>query len=361
MKTVYIVDAIGIHCGMHYYGDSFRTLLRENGIDSKILSNYSDSDFSPFFRNIYEGNLLSKLYKLAISCLKLLFKVIIDKKSVYLVFSYGTPIDFILLIITMISRRCIIDVHEVIMQGSENNKTLRRMFSYIYKRTKHVIIHSKRSEDILKDIGFKGQIISVPHFEYQTRDKYDISRVSIDVQRLINDKLNLLWFGNITYSKGIDLYIDCINALPKEIKGKINVIIAGRSLDGVFEKCNVSNSVFSIKIKRLNDDEMSYLYSRSDYVVLPYRQTSQSGVLEMAFHYKKPVLVSNIPYFSMMLSKYPSFGKVISFEEGFFEKILESLTNDSYKYYSEEDVYKYTHREENIKFVNDFKQIISII
>lgn len=359
MKTIYIVDAIGIHCGMNYYANSFRTVLRTQGVESIILSNYADNSHESYFENFYKGGIISKVYNLFIACIKLFCKVISDRKSIFVVFSYGTPIDFLLLTITMLSRNRIVDVHEVIMQGSENKKTLKWMFSFIYRHTNTVIIHSNRSEDFLRGIGYNGSKLFVPHFEYQTDEQYDLAQVSQDVQNLIKEKINILWFGNITYSKGIDAYIANINSLSQEIKERINVIIAGRSLDGVFEKCNTVDPVFSVIIKKLNDDEMIYLYTQSDYVVLPYRQTSQSGVLEMAFHYKKPVIVSDIPYFSMMLSKYPSFGIVTSIEQLQFTKTIESLINDLNKYYSEEDIYNYCHKTEIVDFAKEFKRLIS--
>ena len=51
-----------------------------------------------------------------------------------------------------------------------------------------------------------------------------------------------------------------------------------------------------------------YLYEHTDYVALPYRKTSQSGILEMAFYFRKPILASDVPYFRRMLTEFPSFG-----------------------------------------------------
>ena len=38
---VYLVDYIGMHCGMHYYNDAFcRVLSAIPGLDISVLSNY---------------------------------------------------------------------------------------------------------------------------------------------------------------------------------------------------------------------------------------------------------------------------------------------------------------------------------
>lgn len=48
---VYLVDYIGMHCGMHYYNDAFcRVLSAVPGLDVSVLSNYAgENDSRPFF------------------------------------------------------------------------------------------------------------------------------------------------------------------------------------------------------------------------------------------------------------------------------------------------------------------------
>ena len=358
-RRIYFVDPIGIHSGMKYYADSFKSVIDDNSFLIKVISNYSENDDVPFFYNFYKGNLFVKILKLLVGSLKILVRVLFDRQSIYILFSYGTVIDILLHFIFLCSRNHIVDVHEVIQQGSENNKIMRSVYSFIFKRTGAVFIHSKRSESFLKDMGFVGKSVFVPHFEYNTSATYNIDKVSIEVQKLISEKINVLWFGNITYSKGIDLYIDNINLLSEDVSSKINFIICGHSLDGVFEKCDIHKSCYSVLLKRLNDDEMIYLYTQSDYVVLPYRQTSQSGVLEMAFHYQKPVIVSNIPYFELMLSKYPSFGLVTSLDSESFNNTIKSILYKKQQFYTKDDLYNYKHREDFKKFKDDFYNMIS--
>lgn len=49
--------------------------------------------------------------------------------------------------------------------------------------------------------------------------------------------------------------------------------------------------------RRLDDDEVGALFTAADWVALPYDEsfTSQSGVLNVAAHYERPVLVSSAP------------------------------------------------------------------
>ena len=50
---IYLVDYIGMHCGMHYYNDAFcRVLSAIPGLDISVLSNYADKNTNkPFCTN----------------------------------------------------------------------------------------------------------------------------------------------------------------------------------------------------------------------------------------------------------------------------------------------------------------------
>lgn len=358
---IYIVDPIGIHSGMKYYLDSFKDILsRIEDVEIQVLSNYSDSDHSPFFENFYKEGSLIKLFRLCIGILKLWTHSIIHYKSVFIVLSYGTIIDYLLIRATW-SKCKVIDVHEVIVQGSEQNKTYKYLFSKIFSKQKTVIYHSQRAKKMFDELGFKGKSFFVPHFEYSTDAVFDTKLINKKIYNSIKaDKINILFFGNITYSKGIDIFINSINTLDEYIQRKLNVIIAGKTLDDSFNQCETTADVFCVSIQHLNDDEMKYLYSHTDYVVLPYRQTSQSGILEMAFHYKKPVIASNIPYFNMMLGKYPSFGLLTELDATSLKNTWSIVSNRDLllDFYKEEDIVRYETRNEDAIFIEQFSAFL---
>lgn len=354
---IILVDAIGIHSGMRYYLDSFKDIIKRiDGIDVRVFSNYPDSDQRPFLPNFYKGSRIVKLINLSKGLIRLWFYSLFNNHSVYIILSYGTPVDA-LLINAVWAKRKVIDVHEVIEQGSENNQVHKILFSSIYAKQRTVIYHSERAKQMLVERGFRGELYFVPHFEYNTDSAYKLNNISKTIISSIKrDKINLLFFGNITYSKGIDIFIHSINELTDEVKEQINVIIAGKTLDDTFSKCDTTSEVFCVSIQHLNDDEMKFLYSQTDYVVLPYRQTSQSGVLEMAIHYKKPVIASDIPYFSMMLDKYPSFGIITELEQHALQSTWSKIVEEKslLSFYKETDLKKYKTRVEDDVFVREF-------
>ena len=44
----------------------------------------------------------------------------------------------------------------------------------------------------------------------------------------------------------------------------------------------------------ISDSEVRYYLSTADFVIQPYRQATQSGVTPLAYHFEKPMLVTNV-------------------------------------------------------------------
>ena len=74
----------------------------------------------------------------------------------------------------------------------------------------------------------------------------------------------------------------------------------------------------------IEDDEISFLYKNASAVVYPYVSATQSGVVSIAYHYNKPLLLSDVPFFldSAVDGKTALFFKnknVVMLEEKLFE------------------------------------------
>ena len=252
-------------------------------------------------------------------------------------------------------------MHEVIQQGSESNSVFQKLFKSVYKGCNKVIIHSEHGKEMLDRVGYRGEMFEIPHFRYCEDSSYNIDSIKEDVKSAFLDtKTNLLFFGNITYNKGIDILIDFYRKLSPNIKDKLHLVIAGNSIDGKLEGIDIKqNEGISVINRHIADDEMKYLFLKSSFVLLPYRITYQSGVLEMAFNYRKPVIVSDIPYFKSVISEYNSFGRVMNFNSNSAEvELSEILQCDKALFFSAIELDHYY----NQKIVNKFHDwILSMI
>lgn len=365
-KKIYIFDYIGNHCGMHYYNAAFRELLSKiPDADIEILSNYTDGGRkSPFLKNFYKPNKLLGIILLAYDFVKLLLKRLFCPHSQFIVLTYGNLIDFVFILLACaISRNTIVDVHEAVAQDSEHKKRFVSLFRFLYgKCVKNVIIHSERSRKFMEDFGYRGKTMYVPHFKYCLTKKYDEANIAPDLRGVISsDRTNILFFGNMTYNKGVDILVNAYTHLPKEERQKLNIIIAGKDLDGTIGKTEIpTDGNMHTILRHINDDELVMLYGNTDFIALPYRVTSQSGILEMAFYFKKPIIASRIPYFEFMLDRFPSFGVLTGNSVEEYASTLSQVAEaDKGSFYDDAEYDIYSNRKEMESFVEEFSNHIN--
>lgn len=365
MRKIYIFDYIGDHCGMHYYNAAFKELLSKiPDIEIEILSNYSDGGKSPFLKNFYKPNKVFGVFVLAYDIIKFLFKRIREPRNRFIVLSYGNIIDVLFILSAcIVSKNTIVDVHEAVAQDSEHKKWFVALYRFLYGRcVKNVIIHSERSRKFMEDFGYKGKIMYVPHFKYCLTKKYDESNIAPDLQNVISaDRKNILFFGNMTYNKGVDILVNAYSHLPEEQRNKLNIIIAGKDLDGTIGRTEIpKDGNMHVILRHINDDELIMLYGNTDFIALPYRVTSQSGILEMAFYFKKPIIASRIPYFEFMLGQFPSFGVLTGNSVEDYAATLAGITDmDLNSFYTDNEYDIYSNRKEMDDFVVEFGKHIN--
>jgi D-inositol-3-phosphate glycosyltransferase len=108
----------------------------------------------------------------------------------------------------------------------------------------------------------------------------------------------LLFFGFIRAYKGLDLLIKAFADKRLRTK-KLKLIIAGEFYEDdapyrqLIKLYDLENYVI-IHDHFIKDNEVPLYFSVADLVVQPYRSATQSGVTQIAFHYEKPMLVTDV-------------------------------------------------------------------
>lgn len=120
-----------------------------------------------------------------------------------------------------------------------------------------------------------------------------LKRLNLDA-----DNLYLLFFGFIRAYKGLDLLIKSFS--DKRLRNrKLKLIIAGEFYEDdtvyrqLIKNFNLESDVI-IYDHFIKDEEVSLFFSGSDLVVQPYKSATQSGVTQIAFHFEKPMLVTDV-------------------------------------------------------------------
>lgn len=108
----------------------------------------------------------------------------------------------------------------------------------------------------------------------------------------------ILFFGRISPYKGIDLFLDSIPIILKKFPNQI-FVIAGKSADYRIDDLLVAP--FCDNIHFIEDylciDQLSSLIRLSKFIVCPYRDATQSGVLMTAMSLGKIAVVTNVGAF----------------------------------------------------------------
>lgn len=229
---------------------------------------------------------------------------------------------------------------------------------YFYARSKKVFItihdpvpHSGEAswrEKIPKKLFFplaKGFFFysefALKQFEkYYTRVKNALYGIKLQpytfVQTYIGERSAkpgyVLFFGRLSYYKGIDILLNAIPIIVKELPNQ-HFIIAGKpdydfKLDETLLQKVKSNVTFIERF--LSTEELVKLIDNAQMVVCPYRDATQSGVVMTTFAVGKPVVATNVGSFAEYISDGVNGLLAEPDSPSIAQKILEALKNDFY-------------------------------
>ncbi len=169
----------------------------------------------------------------------------------------------------------------------------------VLKQGDYFIVQSKQDENDLKSIKKNPKYKRTVHPTYNAFKLQNMSKE--EGRRLLHipeDEKVLLFFGFVREYKGLK---HLINALPKIVKNTENVklLIVGDFAGDkdeylkLIEKNNVSEYI-EIHDGYIPDKEVEKYFTASDVVVLPYESATQSGIVQIAYGFEKPVIATNV-------------------------------------------------------------------
>jgi len=160
------------------------------------------------------------------------------------------------------------------------------------------IAMSKSVYDDLKSLNDKKHCLLSPHPIYDNFGTAVSREEAIGSLGLDPSAKYMLFFGFIRDYKGLDILLKAI--ADERIKNSdIKLIVAG-------EFYNNSETYFELE-KQLGlegkiiwrtdfiaDEQVKNYFCASDIIVQPYKTATQSGVTQIAYHFEKPMLVTNV-------------------------------------------------------------------
>lgn len=159
------------------------------------------------------------------------------------------------------------------------------------------------------------------------------------------DEPVLLFFGYVREYKGLDILIDAMPEILRRYPGA-QLLIAGEFYHGEktcrerIEALGIGKQV-RIYAEFVSNESMALFFRAADVVVLPYREASQSGVVQQAYGFGRPVVVSDRGGLPEMVREGETGAVVRSLQpSAFAEGICDFLDNGANSF-SEEKIKRY--------------------
>jgi glycosyltransferase involved in cell wall biosynthesis len=169
---------------------------------------------------------------------------------------------------------------------------------YVKQTDGFVALSESVVQDIAKlDKNNKPKTFS-PHPVYDHYGEKINKKEACKALELDANKNYMLFFGLVRAYKGLDWLLDAFGKVKDELQD-LQLIIAGEFYEDE-DKYRMQIAVNGledrviIKNEFIADADLCKYFGAANLIVQPYKSATQSGVTQVAFHFEKPCLVTNV-------------------------------------------------------------------
>ncbi|WP_082632327.1 glycosyltransferase family 4 protein [Algoriphagus resistens] len=269
----------------------FKTTLKKAGIypatifkELKEFSEYIDLNrTSVIYRTSEKSYSVSNIllqYKLAKAIKKTAPDVIHSNNFLNFNFSYFLATD---------NTPRVLTVHDPLPHSGETSKKDNAIRKFNYKFFNNIILLNKSQTDVfLTSSGKKTENVYFSHLgSYTYLEKYNSKK------HYVTNNQQLLIFGRVSPYKGIEELCKAFKLVINEFpNAKLIVAGSGEYNFDITPYHSLSNYIFINRY--ITNIELVQLIEESQFVVCPYKDATQSGVIMTSFALNKPVIATNV-------------------------------------------------------------------
>ena len=157
------------------------------------------------------------------------------------------------------------------------------------------------SEKVMSDLRLFQKVKPAQLVSHPLYDNFGpiISKQDARNKLKINkEDLIILFFGFIRKYKGLDILFEAM-ADERIKKAGIKLLVAGeyygdeKTYNEQIAKLGIREQLI-LKTDFIPDSEVKYYLCAADALIQPYRNATQSGVTPLAYHFEKPMVVTNV-------------------------------------------------------------------
>jgi glycosyltransferase involved in cell wall biosynthesis len=158
-----------------------------------------------------------------------------------------------------------------------------------------IIVHTDFSRRTILDRGWAApeKVHVVSHGVLDYYKSFGTEDYSSD------EKLEILFFGNIEKYKGLDVLLRAFALMSESLRSRTRLVIAGRPGGQMTEYENLCRSLgienqIKWDLRFIPETDVADLFRSASVVALPYLKIDQSGVLMTAIGFEKPIVATRI-------------------------------------------------------------------
>ena len=146
-----------------------------------------------------------------------------------------------------------------------------------------LIVHGEKAK---KELKTNKKCYVIPHGDYSFFLNYRKDTVN-------EEEGTILFFGRIEDYKGLEYLIRSLPLLSTDYPD-IKLIIAGSGDFTKYKNMILNDKNYEVHNRFIPDEEVPNFFQRAKVVILPYIEGTQTGIIPIAYAFKKPVIVTDV-------------------------------------------------------------------
>lgn len=169
----------------------------------------------------------------------------------------------------------------------------------VLKQGSYHIVQSGTDADDLMKIVPDARFEKAVHPTYHAFKISDLSRNEARKLLEINENKHvLLFFGFVREYKGLKYLLKALTIIKKDLKDVLLLIVGDFGDDKKYYLKMINDFEIQHQIQiydgYIPDKEVERYFMAADLVILPYESATQSGIVQIAFGFEKPVVVTDV-------------------------------------------------------------------
>jgi glycosyltransferase involved in cell wall biosynthesis len=160
------------------------------------------------------------------------------------------------------------------------------------------VVHSEEDMRNLRAILPESKVKTARHPTYEVFRYSEISREEArNALGIAQDTRLLLFFGLVRAYKGLKYLIEAMPKIREQVGAELLVageFYEGRTVyDALIQELGISQAV-RVEDRYVPNEQVGLYFVASDVVVLPYVTATQSGIVQIAYGFERPVITTNV-------------------------------------------------------------------